>query len=41
MLCISSAYAVVQYGPTVCLSVTFVHCVEKAKDAAIIAVEYE
>jgi len=39
MLCISTAYAVVR-----CLrfvSVTFVYCVETAKDTAIVATEFE
>ena len=36
MPCVSVAYAVVQ-----CLSVTFVYCVETAKDTAIVAMECE
>jgi len=36
MLCVSVAYAIVW-----CLSITFVYCVETAKDVAIVATEYE
>ena len=33
MLCISAVYAVLR-----CLSVTFVYCIETAKDTAIVAI---
>ena len=43
MLCVNAAYAVVRFlagWVAECLFVTFVYCVETAKDTAIVVIEY-